>query len=285
MIRKILLALVLLGIALAAYMYSVAVRDPIIRRASVTMPDWPADAPPMTVMLISDVHVAGPDMPPERMARIVAQVNAAKPDLVMFAGDFVSDKRLSTALYDGTQAMAPLAKLNAPLGAVAVMGNHDHWRGLNEMMAGLDDAGVRILKNNAARFGPLVIGGVDDDYTQHADVPGTLTAMERLNEPGKTARVMLSHSPDIMPQVPGAKKPDHVSLILAGHTHCGQIRFPVIGALSYVSRYGDRYACGVIRENGKTIVVGAGLGTSILPLRLGAVPDMWLLTLGGSGPR
>jgi uncharacterized protein len=281
MIRKILIALSLLGIALLAYMYSVAVRDPIIRRANLTMPDWPSGTPPIKVMLISDVHVAGPDMQPERLDRIVAQVNAAKPDLVMFAGDFVSDKRLSTKQYDGVQAMAPLAKLNAPMGAVAVMGNHDHWRGLNEMMSALDNAGVRILANEAAQFGPLVIGGVDDDFTDHANVNGTLAAMERLNDPGKTARIILSHSPDITPQIPHAGKPNHVSLILAGHTHCGQIRFPVIGALSYVSRYGDRYACGIIRENGKTIVVGAGLGTSILPFRLGAVPDMWLLTLGG----
>ncbi len=281
MIRKTLIALILMAIALPAYMYSVAVRNPIIRRATVKMPDWPAVTPPIKVMLISDVHVAGPDMPPERLARIVTQVNAAKPDLVMFAGDFVSDKRLSAKRYDGVQAMAPLAKLNAPMGAVAVMGNHDHWRGLDEMMAALDNAGVRTLTNEAARFGPLVIGGVDDDFTDHANVYGTLAAMERLNEPGKTARVILSHSPDITPQVPNAGKPNHISLILAGHTHCGQIQFPIIGAISYVSRYGNRYACGTIRENGKTIVVGAGLGTSVLPLRLGAVPDMWLLTLRG----
>jgi uncharacterized protein len=280
MIRKTLLAVVLLGIATVAYMYSVAIRDPIIRRADISMPDWPVETPPVKVMLISDVHVAGPDMPPQRLARIVAQVNAAKPDLVMFAGDFVSDKTVSTGSYNGAEALAPLAKLTAPMGAVAVMGNHDHWRGLDEIMAALDQAGVRILTNDAARFGPLVIGGVDDDFTGHADVSAALAVMDKLRDPGKTARILLSHSPDITPQVPGAGTPNHVSVILAGHTHCGQISFPIIGAISYVSRYGDRYACGIIRENGKTIVVGAGLGTSILPLRLGAVPDMWLLTLG-----
>jgi predicted MPP superfamily phosphohydrolase len=280
MIRKAVFAALLLITALTAYMYSAALRDPVIRRANVSMTDWPADALPIKVMLISDVHVAGPDMPPSRLARIAEQVNAAQPDLVLFAGDFVSDKRLATTLYDGAAAMAPLAKLRAPMGAVAVMGNHDHWRGLDEMMDALDQAGVRILTNDAARFGPLVIGGADDDFTGHADLGATLAAMDRLAGPGKAARVILSHSPDIVPQIPNAGKAGHVSLILAGHTHCGQIRFPIIGALSYVSRYGDRYACGIIRENGKTIVVGAGLGTSILPLRLGAVPDMWLLTLG-----
>ena len=279
-IRRVLLAILLLIAATIAYMYSVAVRDPVIRRADIALADWPKAVPPITVMLISDVHVAGPDMPPERLARIVEQVNAARPDLVMFAGDFVSDKRLSTTKYDGAEAMAPLAKLAAPLGAVAVLGNHDHWRGRGEIMAALDQAGVRILTNQAARIGPMIIGGVDDDFTGHANVPAVLAVMNKLRDTGNAARILLSHSPDIVPQVPSVGNLDHVALILAGHTHCGQIRFPFIGAISHVSRYGERYACGIIRENGKTIVVGAGLGTSILPLRLGAVPDMWLLILG-----
>ena len=79
---------------------------------------------------------------------------------------------------------------------------------------------------------------------------------------------------------PRVGQPNYVSLLLAGHTHCGQIVLPFYGPLSSVSRYGLRYNCGVIREDSKTLVVGAGLGTSVLPLRLGAVPDMWLLTLG-----
>lgn len=69
--------------------------------------------------------------------------------------------------------------------------------------------------------------------------------------------------------------------MLAGHTHCGQIRLPFLGTVSYMSEYGAKYACGVVFENGKTLIVGAGLGTSILPLRLGAVPDMWSITIKG----
>jgi predicted MPP superfamily phosphohydrolase len=86
--------------------------------------------------------------------------------------------------------------------------------------------------------------------------------------------VVLSHSPDPFPQVPPT-----VALMVAGHTHCGQIRLPIIGAVSYMSEHGGRYACGLVEEGGKTLVVSAGLGTSLLPLRLGAVPDMWLITL------
>lgn len=121
-----------------------------------------------------------------------------------------------------------------------------------------------------------MIGGLDDAFTHHDDLRSTLRAMAELGgEP-----ILLSHSPDPFPSVPGG-----VKLMLAGHTHCGQIRLPLIGALSYMSEHGDKYACGVVVENDKTLVVGAGLGTSVLPLRLGAVPDMWIITVKTrSGP-
>jgi predicted MPP superfamily phosphohydrolase len=68
--------------------------------------------------------------------------------------------------------------------------------------------------------------------------------------------------------------------MLAGHTHCGQIRLPLVGALLTESAYGQRYVCGRVDEDGRTLIVSAGLGTSIVPLRLGAPPDMWLVTIG-----
>jgi predicted MPP superfamily phosphohydrolase len=75
-----------------------------------------------------------------------------------------------------------------------------------------------------------------------------------------------------------------VTLLLAGHTHCGQIRLPHVGAISFMSRYGDRYGCGLVTEGRLRVVTSAGIGTSLLPLRLGAVPDLWLLTLGPGNP-
>ena len=101
--------------------------------------------------------------------------------------------------------------------------------------------------------------------------------MDRL---GPGIPLILSHSPDIVPAV---KRP--VVAILAGHTHCGQIRFPFIGALTYVSQYGDRFACGDISDGGQRVFVGAGLGTSLLPLRYLTPPDAWLITLKPKDPR
>ena len=270
-IRRVLLFLFLVGLALLAWSWRTTVANPVVRQTAVALPDWPQGQPPVRALLISDIHVAGPDMPPSRLERIVAQINALRPDVVLIAGDFVSDKRVATRTYPLGEAAAPLAGLRPRLGTYAVLGNHDHWRDAADARAALSAAGVTVLDNSAAQAGPLVVGGLDDDYTGHDDMRRTLAAMRRL----RGARVLLSHSPD-----PFATLADDVGLMLAGHTHCGQIRLPLIGAVSTMSSYGERYACGRVDERGHTLIVGAGLGTSILPLRLGAVPDLWLVTIG-----
>jgi predicted MPP superfamily phosphohydrolase len=209
-------------------------------------------------------------MPPERLARIVRQVNALRPDAVLIAGDLVSDKGTSTRRYTFDEAVAPLRGLRSRLGTYAVLGNHDHWRNGPDARRALTAIGVKSLANDAARAGPLVIGGLDDAFSRHDDLAATLAAMRRLGG----VPVLLSHSPDPFPRVPSA-----VGLMLSGHTHCGQIRLPIVGALATMSAHGDRYDCGLIREGGKALIVGAGLGTSLLPLRLGAVPDMWAVRI------
>ena len=267
-----LLLLAFVGVALLAKGYWNATRDPVIRTAAVEVPDWPAGQPPLKILLLSDVHVAGPDMPPARLAHIVDKLNRLKPDLVLIAGDLVSEKRTATHIYSAAEVVAPLGGLRAPLGVVVAPGNHDHWFKPDALRGELETRGLRVLQNEAVKLGPLVIGGVDDDYSGHDDVPATLAAMDRI---GPGVPLLLTHSPDIVPAV---KRP--VTAIFAGHTHCGQIRFPFIGALTYVSRYGDRFACGDITDEGQRIFVGAGLGTSLLPLRFNTPPDAWLVSLG-----
>jgi predicted MPP superfamily phosphohydrolase len=261
-------AIAALGGAGLLWSYAVAVSEPRLRHAEAILPGLAG--PELRVLLISDIHVAGPDMPPARLARIVGTINRLRPDAVLIAGDFVSDKAVATRRYSLADAIAPLAGLRPRLGTFAVLGNHDHWRSAPQAAAALADAGVRLLVNDAARAGPLAIGGLDDDYTGRADVPRTLA---RLRAVGGVP-VLLSHSPDPFPDAWG-----EVPLMLAGHTHCGQIRLPLVGAVATMSEHGDLYACGVARRNGSTLVTAAGLGTSILPLRLGARPDMWMVRL------
>lgn len=274
-IVRIILLTVGAGLAVLGWAYWTAISDPVVREAELALLPLDATSANVRVLLMTDIHVAGPDMPPSRLRRIVNQVNALKPDVVVIAGDLVSDKLPATRTYSLEEAIAPLARLESRLGVFAVLGNHDHWRNAAAARRALKNAGIRVLDNSAVSAGPLSVGGLDDRLTGQEDLGKTLDAMGQI----RGVPILLSHSPDPFPEIPS-----RVQLMVAGHTHCGQIRLPLIGAKSYASQYGARYGCGVVKENGKTLVVSAGLGTSILPLRIGAVPDMWLITLQKPSP-
>lgn len=248
--------------------------DPIVRTASVELADWPAGAPPMRVLLISDTHVAGPDMRPERLAALMRRFNELKPDLILLAGDFHSGKALSTRHYSAAELTKPFAEAKATYGVIAVLGNHDYWFQPEPIAKGMKAAGVTVLRNQAVRSGPLIVGGVDDEVTNHDNLKRTYAAMDAL---GPGPRILTTHSPDIVPDLPAP-----VDVVFAGHTHCGQIALPLVGALTHASKYGDRFGCGDITDGTQRLFVGAGLGTSILPLRYGVPPDVWLVTLKGS---
>jgi predicted MPP superfamily phosphohydrolase len=247
---------------------------PVVRRMDIALP-FPADAPrrAVTVALITDSHLSGPDNSPERMARIVAEVNGLRPDLTILGGDYIGDDK-GGATYGPAQSIAPFAALRAPLGVVAVLGNHDarkhalisrrEWR---DLFAAI---GIRLLDNQAVRRGPLAIGGLRDIYTARPDIPKTLGAMRALGG----APLMIAHGPDVFPLLP-----DEQMLTLVGHTHCGQVALPFMGIVYVPSRYGTRYACGIYREGAKTMVVSGGIGTSGLPIRMLAPPDVWLITI------
>lgn len=271
MIRKALIVLTVIAALTAWKLWSDTMSDPIVKRLTITTNQLAPGSRPVAIALLADIHMAGPDMPPERVERIVAQVNALNADVIAVAGDLVSEKRTGTTIYSPAQVIAPLGKLTARESVVLVPGNHDHWYGWPALAAELAKfPRITVLENDAVQIGPLALGGVDDAFTGHDDVPRTLAAMTTLNG----ARVILTHSPDIFPDLP-----QDIELMMAGHTHCGQIAYPWGGSPAQMSDYGDEFACGVVERGGKTLVTSAGLGTSILPIRLFTQPEIWLIEL------
>jgi predicted MPP superfamily phosphohydrolase len=272
--RKLLIGLLVPVLALAGiilYARGEALRDPVVRAATIKLPDWPGGAKPIRAVLISDLHLDAQAMDEARLDRIVAQIDALNPDIVLLAGDYIYGHDPAGAARYGT-GLAALAKLRPPLGVVAVLGNHDQWTGAGVVRDQLMRAGVTVIENDAITRGPIAIGGVGDDFSGHANLAATLVRLRSL----AGARILLTHSPDIAPGMPA-----DTTLLLAGHTHCGQVVLPLWGPISDVSRYGERYRCGVHVEGKRTVVVTAGLGTSgPMALRLNAPPDLWLLTLG-----
>ncbi|RDE04834.1 metallophosphoesterase [Sphingomonas aracearum] len=269
---RLLLILVALGLAVAGYAYSESRREAVVRRMSITLPRWPEGALPVRAVLMSDLHLGNASTDEARAARLMDQVNGLNPDLVLIAGDFIAGHDAAEAAKQGAALARVLGRLRAPWGTIAVLGNHDHWTGAAAVRRALAAAHVTVLANEAVEAGPLAIGGLDDAYTHREDVARTAAAMRRL----AGARLVLSHSPDVAPRLPR-----DLPLLLAGHTHCGQVVLPLIGPPQEVAS--PHYRCGAVRDPGRLTVVTAGLGTSSAPFRLNAPPDLWLLTLGGEG--
>lgn len=270
-------ALFLGTVLIVAIGYANATAAPVVRRLNLQVSDYPADARPVRIVLLSDVHVHAPDMQPSRVTKIVDQINALRPDIVVAAGDFTGNNWIGRD-YLPAEAIAPLKGLQTRLGAYAVLGNNDYQAGAGDIARALESAGVRVLRNDAVAVGPVALGGIDGRIHHSlaawaAARQATYDALE--GTPG--VQVLAAHRPDEF--VPA---PPSVRLVLAGHTHCGQIVIPFFGALESGSDYGMRYLCGVHRDGSKLLVVTAGLGTSHVPLRFGAPPDLWLLTIEGA---
>ncbi len=275
------IALLLSIIILIVFGLSEAIERPIERMASIQLRNWPKGAPPVRIALLSDIHLGNLAMSPGRLQSIVDQVNDASPDLVLIAGDFIVGHEAAGAADRAKGLSKPLRSLRAPLGVVAILGNHDHWTAPDAVRAALEQAGIAVLENAASRRGPLLIIGIGDAFSGHDDVGKALAAARGVGG----VPIVLTHSPDLT-----HKLPRDLPLLLAGHTHCGQIVLPWLGPVSARSPYqhgkrlyDPRYRCGIVRNRQQSVIVTAGLGSGTVPLRIGAPPDWWLVTLHG-GP-
>ena len=270
-------------VGLVAYGLHEATAMPIMRQAEVNLKGLAPGQAPFRIALLSDIHIGNRAMSSARLEAIVAEVNRMSPDLVVITGDFVNGAsgRLDS---DPAQLTAPLSQLRAGSGVLATMGNHEHWTDPEAVAEALTNAGITVLANQPVVRGPVTILGIDDDYSGHADIAATLS---RMPADAVQPLVAMSHSPDIAERLP-----DDVGLLLAGHTHCGQVVLPVIGGLAPVfgkligdrHYYQTRFRCGVVRERRTTTIVTAGVGSGAIPLRIGASPDWWLVTVRPASP-
>ena len=247
----------------------------VVREAEVRLPRWPAALGGLRVAVLSDLHAGAPHLGARKRAEIVARTNAAHPDLVVLLGDYVVGTEAGARFVEPEVFARELGGLRAPLGVVAVLGNHDWWYDGPRVRRALEAAGLRVLENDAialevkGRGARLWVAGLGDLWSRSADPAAALRAV-----PAGEPVLLLTHNPDVFPGVPG-----RVTLTLAGHTHGGQVRLPGLGTPVVPSRFGRRYAAGLVAEDGKRLFVTPGLGTSILPVRFGVPPEISLLTL------
>jgi predicted MPP superfamily phosphohydrolase len=267
-----------LGAAAAALLARALWLEPrrlVVRRLELVLPGWTAELEGLRVAVVADLHTGALHTGEGWLERIVERVNAERPDLVALLGDYV-DRHARLAEAVPPEAVAErLAALKAPLGAVAVLGNHDWIEGGRRVAAALRTAGIPVLENEALELGRgLWIAGVADAGKRVARVEAALDPV-----PDGAPCLLLTHNPDVFPRVPA-----RVSLTLAGHTHGAQLNVPVLRRAAVPSRFGARYAGGRVQEGGRQMYVSRGLGTSGLPLRFRAPPEIAVLELcGGDG--
>jgi len=266
----------------AAFAAGEAANDLIITDYRLTPPGWRAGHR-LTITVIADLHAGGPNMGRERVRQVVDAGNALGSDLIVVLGDYFATHRYVTERVPHAVWAAELGRLTAPLGVHTILGNHDWWHDVEAARHALAANRIPPMQNDAIQLGEsgrrFWLVGLGDQLAYRIG-PDEFRGVDNL--PGALARVqtddpviLLAHEPDIFVDVP-----TRVSLTLAGHTHGGQIKLPLVPPVWAPSAYGARFAYGHIVERGRHMIVSGGLGCSMVPLRLGVPPEIVRITLG-----
>jgi uncharacterized protein len=260
--------------AAAALVYAgwIEPRRLVTVRRTLRLPGWPSALDGLRLGLLSDLHAGALHAGPSAIARAVERLNEEAPDVTLLLGDYIDAHPVWGGRVAPELVARELAALEAPLGTLAVLGNHDWKQAGDDMWRALRTAGIEVLENRVVETGGLYVAGLADLRKRRPDLPGALAGV-----PAGAPVVLLAHDPDAFPYVP-----DRVALTLSGHTHGGQIAIPVLRRVAIPSRYGERFARGHVIEDGRHLYVTSGLGTSGLPLRLLAPPEVVVLELVGT---
>lgn len=271
-----------------------AVIEPGFRLRTVTYKFTPPRWTPglrLRIVLLADPHLIAPHMSLSRWQNIIKTANALEPDLHLLLGDYVTNHPFHTAIVPVAHCADAAKNLNSTLGTYAICGNHDWWEDPASQKLGhgptitqttFENAGIPVLENKAIQLKkdglPFWLSGTSSivairkpnwDFESRADLPATLAQVT-----DDSPIIHMAHEPDLFTEIP-----DRVSLTVSGHTHGGQIRMfgyaPVIP-----SKYGNRFAYGHIVEENRHLIVSAGLGCSVIPVRFGSPPEIVVLDLG-----
>jgi predicted MPP superfamily phosphohydrolase len=245
---------------------------------------------PLTVLHLSDLHLTAAD---DRQMRFLERLAAEPVDLVVVTGDMLGEPEALDPV------LATLGRFRPRLGAVAVLGSNDYWAprfrnpltyfigpstrrhrssGRNpwrELVQGLETRGWTVLSNRRGRLGDVELAGMDDPHIRHDDpavpVPANGEVPARL-------RLGVVHSP--YRRALDAFAGNGYDLVLAGHTHGGQVRLPGVGALVTNCDLPRDRVRGLSRWGSSWLHVSAGLGTSkYAPFRFACRPEASLLTV------
>jgi predicted MPP superfamily phosphohydrolase len=241
---------------------------PRVVRRTLRIPGLPPAFENYRIVHLSDVH-CGPWTPPARVRSWVSRINALAPDLVAVTGDLIT----TGSEYVHAVAEA-LGGLRAPDGVFACMGNHDYFTDGEAFAGSLGRAGLTVLRNRGQaveRAGDrLYVAGVDDTWTQRADMPAALR-----HRPEDSTTLLLAHDPLLFPEAAS----HGVELTLSGHTHGGQIAVPGLARNLNLARLMSPFTVGLYQTGRSILHITRGAGTTGPPIRIGAPSEIAVLTL------
>jgi len=242
-----------------------------VREVDIPMPGLPDDLDGLRIVQISDIHLS-PFLSEAQLARVIDAANGLRAHLAAITGDLISQRG------DPIDAcIRQLARLKTDAGAVGCMGNHERYARLqNYTAAAAARVGIPFLRDRSLplRFGKATLNIAGVDYQPFSDKAKYLSSAAGLVVPGET-NVLLSHNPDVFP----VAAQQGYNLMLAGHTHGGQVSVEILDQAINPARFFTPYVYGLYRQGPAAAYVTRGIGTIGIPARIGAPPEISLVRL------
>jgi len=272
-IRAVIWLILLLILSCGIYAFFIEPNRLVVHQATVQIDSWPKELSGLRIALVADIHTGGPFINEKKLRRIIELTNQQNPDLIVLLGDYMSPNSWHSHRVEPEVTAAALKDLKAPLGVYAILGNHDWWYNGAKVRRAFEANGIPILEDDIAevkwRDTSFWLVGLADLWTRPQHINETIAKV-----PAGATMIALTHNPDIFPGIPRS-----VPLLLAAHTHGGQVNLPLIGTLIVPSDFGPKYTAGHIFENDHHLFVTTGIGTSILPIRFRVPPEIVVLTV------
>ena len=254
--------------ATAAYSRLIEPYNYLISETDILIRDLPASFEGFRITQLTDVHhsrILGIN----EVRRVVSLAQQTKPDLFVLTGDYTTTYRRFIE-----PCAEALGALNAPEGVWAVLGNHDHYTDPELTTRSLQRHHIAVLKNAHTTLqrgsDAIQLSGIDDWSWNAVDWTRAFSGLK-----AGTPTILLSHQPTVL----DLEQTKNVSLILSGHTHGGQLNFPILGAPARFATTDLKYARGLFRRGDTQLYVSTGTGVIGLPLRFGARPEIAVLRL------
>lgn len=248
----------------------------VVHQDTIQIDNWPAELSGLRIALIGDIHTDNRFIDERKLQKIVELTNSQNPDLIVLLGDYIQGGRNNPQRVEPEITAAQLKTLKAPLGVYAILGNHDWWYNGEKVRRAFESEGLPVLDDDAKELNwhgkSFWLVGLADLWTRPQHIEQTLA-----KAPSGSTLIALTHNPDIFPDLPQS-----VPLLLAAHTHGGQVNLPLIGTPVVPSRFGPKYTAGHIYENGHHLYVTTGIGTSIMRVRFRVPPEIVILTINGA---